>query len=104
MAGMLWLCGCHGAAHGNGVPPCDAPEVQEAAQAAAAQAVKIPFALSSFTEVTAESTDTKRQCRVRAKHAASGAAIWMKFTVAKREGKPGKPPADDLAVAFAPIE
>jgi hypothetical protein len=100
------LAGCGKQERASGLPPCDAPEVQEVAQKAAAEAVKVPFKLSTFSEVQADSTDATRACRVRAKHAASGAAIWMRFTLARRpvkEPKKGQP-SEELAVVFAPIE
>jgi hypothetical protein len=103
---LALLAGCTKQESANALPRCDAPEVQELAQQAAADAVKIPFALSTFSEVASDSTDQKRACRVRAKHAASGAAIWLRFTLARRPVKAPKKgePSEELAVVFAPIE
>jgi hypothetical protein len=109
----IWTCtvcwvltGCAEREDVSGLPQCAAPEVQQRAQQAAAESVKVPFKLSTFSEVAAESTAAKRACRVRAKHAASGAAIWMRFTLSRRLVKAPKKgqPAEELAVVFAPIE
>lgn len=89
----------------NAVPACDAPAAQEAAREAASQSYRVPFTLSSFNEVAGESTELSRACRVRAKHAASGAAIWLRFTLTRRAKESEKEPAEQaLAVVFAPIE
>jgi hypothetical protein len=107
LLGLALLTACAKPHDPNALPTCDAPEVQELARDAATQAVKIPFTLSSFTEVPAESTPARRQCRVRAKHAASGASIWMRFTLARRPVKKkdkAEPPQQELAVVFAPVE
>ncbi len=111
LAGALWLgcvppsAGCHGQADANALPACDAFDVQEAARKAAAETVKIPFTLSSFAEVETASTGTRRACRVRAKHSASGASLWMRFTLERRPAKPGKKGTahEELAVVFAPL-
>lgn len=115
LASLALVCSACAAKAGTTLPACDAPEVQEVAQKAAAESVKIPFALSAFSEVKMDSTDTRRACRVRAKHAASGAAIWLRFTLERRAAKKtdaakddkkneAKEPAQELAVVFAPIE
>ncbi|HEX5659091.1 MAG TPA: hypothetical protein VFX59_17975 [Polyangiales bacterium] len=103
---LLLLVGCAKPDDAHALPACDAPAVQEAARQAASSAVKVPFAFSTFSEVASESTDSKRACRVRATHAASGAAIWMRFTVAQQPVKKpvqGEPP-EELAIVFAPLE
>jgi len=79
------------------LPACDAADVQVGAQEVAAETLKIPFSLSSFREVEAESVARKRTCRVRATHKGSGASIYMKFTVERVSPK-------ELTIVFAPIE
>ncbi len=103
---ILLVMACGKAADASSLPACDSPQVQELAREAAAQAVKIPFALSTFSEVVSATTATARSCRVRATHAASGAAIWMRFTVALQPVKKPKKgePKERLAVTFAPLE
>lgn len=91
-------CGKKGAGPlGSNLPACDAADVQEGAQNVAAETLKIPFSLSSFREVEAETTERKRTCRVRATHKGSGASIWMKFSVERVSPK-------ELTIVFAPIE
>jgi hypothetical protein len=108
LACLALLSGCAKREDANTLPSCDATEVQAAAREAAAASVKVPFTLSTFSEVASERTDTQRACRVRATHAASGAALWMRFTLARRPVEKGdkksKEPQDELAIVFAPIE
>ncbi len=105
---LIWLvvtAGCGRQPDPNAPPACDAPEVQEVARKVAAETVKIPFTLSSFSEIEAESAATRRSCRVRAKHAASGATLWLRFTLERRPAKRDKNKSAnaELAVVFAPI-
>ncbi|MET0283541.1 MAG: hypothetical protein ABW352_03705 [Polyangiales bacterium] len=100
----MLLAGCGKGEDANSLPECDAPEVQELARAEARQAVKVPFALTTFSEVESESVAGQRACRVRAKHAATGAAIWMRFALSRRPVKDSKKKQEELAVVFAPLE
>jgi hypothetical protein len=101
---LVLLAGCGKQEDPNALPACNAPAVQELARAEASHAVKVPLMLETFSEVGAESDEHKRACRVRAKHVATGAAIWMRFALSRRPVKDSKTKQEELAVVFAPLE